>query len=121
METAGLSLLFGMLLGDFTGGGAGIIAARKGLQTAYSRAAGAAAGEFGANPMYKAGGGPPALGGIPFRISGAPAPPRVHLLLRPPQAQDGADAIARIAQPSPMRALLTPVEWRALKNICAGG
>jgi hypothetical protein len=38
-----------------------------------------------------------------------------------PQAQERADAIARIAQPSPARALLTPTEWGALKRICAEG
>jgi hypothetical protein len=37
------------------------------------------------------------------------------------QAQERADAIARIAQPSPTRALLTPTEWGALKRICAEG
>ena len=120
LETAGLSLLFGMLLGDFTGGGAVIIAAKTVLRTAYSRAAEAAADEFGANLMYKAGGDPHALGAILLRISGKPgAAP--HFLLDHPQAQERADAIARIAQPSPMKALLTPPEWDALKSICTEG
>jgi Zn-dependent protease with chaperone function len=39
LETAGLSFLFGMLLGDFTGGGAIVIAARTVPQTTFSRAA----------------------------------------------------------------------------------
>ena len=120
LETAGLSLLFGMLLGDFTGGGAVIIAAKTLLGTAYSRAAEAAADEFGANLMYKIGSDPGALGAILLRISGKPgAAP--HFLLDHPQAQERADAIAKIAQPSPMKALLTPPEWDALKRICAGG
>jgi Zn-dependent protease with chaperone function len=120
LEAAGLSLLFGMLLGDFTGGGAAIIAARTALQTAYSRTAEAAADEFGANLMYTVGGDPHALGAILLRISSkaAVAP---HFLLDHPQAQERADAIARIGQPSPMRALLTPPEWDALKNICSEG
>jgi len=122
LETAGLSLLFGMLLGDFTGGGAVIVAARTVLRTAYSRAAEAAADEFGANLMYKVGSDPHALGAILLRISGNPgATTSFHFLLDHPQAQERADAIARIARPSPMRALLTPAEWDALKNICAGG
>jgi len=122
LETAGLSVLFGMLLGDFTGGGGVIIAARTVLQSAYSRAAEAAADEFGANLMYKAGGDPRALGAILLRIAdkqGAGAAP--HFLLDHPQAQERAEAIARIAQPSPMRALLAPPEWEALKSICTGG
>lgn len=120
LETAGLSLLFGMLLGDFTGGGAAIIAARMVLQTAYSRAAETTADEFGANLMYKVGGDPHALGAILLRISGKglAAP---HFLLDHPEAQQRADAIAKIAQPSPMKALLTPTEWDALKSICAEG
>jgi Zn-dependent protease with chaperone function len=120
LETAGLSLLFGMLLGDFTGGGAVIIAARTVLQTAYSRAAEASADEFGAELMYKVGGDPHALGAILVRISGKPgAAP--HFLLDHPEAQERADAIDRIAQPSPLKALLTPPEWDALRSICAGG
>jgi len=117
LETAGLSLLFGMLLGDFTGGGAVVIAARTTLQTAYSRAAEAAADEFGARLMYKVGGDPHALGAILLRISGKAllAP---HFLLDHPAAQERADAIARIAKPTPTEALLTPLEWEALKSIC---
>ena len=46
---------------------------------------------------------------------------RWPLFMAHPQAQERADAIARIAPPSPTRALLTPTEWGALKNICAGG
>jgi Zn-dependent protease with chaperone function len=113
-------LLFGMLLGDFTGGGAVVIATRTVLQTAYSRQAEAAADEFGARLMYKVGGDPHALGTILLRISGKPgAAP--HFLLDHPEAQERADAIDRIPQPTPIGALLTPAEWSALKSICAGG
>jgi Zn-dependent protease with chaperone function len=117
LEAAGLSLLFGMLLGDFTGGSAVIVAARTVLQTAYSRSAEAAADEFGARLMYKVGGDPRALGAILLRVSDKPgiAP---HFLLDHPEAQERANAIAKIGQPSPMKALLTPAEWSALKGIC---
>jgi len=120
LEAAGLSLLFGMLLGDFTGGGAVVIAARTALQTAYSRTAEAAADEFGARLMFKVGGDPQALGAILLRISGnaAVAP---HFLLDHPEAQERADAIAKISRPSPTTALLTAPEWDALKSICAEG
>jgi Zn-dependent protease with chaperone function len=117
LEAAGLSLLFGTLLGDFTGGSAVIVAARTVLQTAYSRSAEAAADEFGAGLMYRVGGDPRALGAILTRISDKPgiAP---HFLLDHPEAQERANAIAKIGQPSPMKALLTPAEWNALKGIC---
>jgi Zn-dependent protease with chaperone function len=120
LEGAGLSLLFGMLLGDFTGGGAAVVAARTVLQTAYSRAAEAAADDFGARLLYKVGGDPRALGTILLRISDKPgiAP---HFLLDHPEAQERADAIARIGQPTPLKALLTPAEWSALRSICTGG
>jgi Zn-dependent protease with chaperone function len=117
LEAAGLSLLFGMLLGDFTGGGAAVVAARTVLQTAYSRSAEAAADDFGAGLMYKVGGDPRALGAILLRVSDKPgsAP---HFLLDHPEAQERAAAIAKVGQPSPMKALLTPAEWNALKGIC---
>jgi Zn-dependent protease with chaperone function len=120
LEAAGLSLLFGMLLGDFTGGGAAVVAARTVLQTAYSRSAEAAADEFGARLMYQVGGDPRALGDILLRVSDRPgmAP---HFLFDHPEAQERADAIAKVGQPSPLKALLTPAEWNALKNICTEG
>jgi Peptidase family M48 len=37
LQTAGLSFLFGMMLGDFVGGGAVVIAARTVLKSSYSR------------------------------------------------------------------------------------
>ncbi len=118
LEAAGLSLLFGMLLGDFTGGSAAIVAARHVLQTAYSRKAEAAADEFGARLMYKVGGDPRALGAILLRMS-EKAVNAPHFLLDHPEAQERADAIAKVGQPSPTKALLTPAEWTALKSICA--
>jgi Zn-dependent protease with chaperone function len=120
LEAAGLSFLFGMLLGDFTGGGAVVVATRTVLQTAYSRTAEAAADEFGARLMYKVGGDPHALGAILLRISGMAAV-MPHFLLDHPAAQERADALAKIAQPSPMAALLSPSEWEALKSICTEG
>jgi Zn-dependent protease with chaperone function len=117
LEAAGLSLLFGTLLGDFTGGTAVIVAAKKVMQTAYSRSTEAAADEFGARLMYKVGGDPRALGAILVRVSDKPGI-GPHFLLDHPEAQERADAIAKIGQPSPMKALLTPAEWNALKGIC---
>jgi Zn-dependent protease with chaperone function len=118
LETAGLSLLLGTLLGDFTGGGFAVFAARTLLQNAYSRTSEAAADDFGARLMYRLGGDPRALGGILLRISGQPGEVP-HFWLDHPEAQERADAIARIGPPSPLKALLTPAEWRALKTICA--
>jgi len=75
---------------------------------------------FGANLMYKVGGDPHAVGVLLLRVSGNPgAVP--HFLFDHPQAQERADAIARMARPSPLIVLLMPSEWAALKSICTGG
>jgi Zn-dependent protease with chaperone function len=118
LEAGGLSLLFGMLLGDFTGGGAAVVVVKTVLQTAYSRTAEAAADDFGARLMYRLGGDPGALGAFLLRISDRTGK-HPHLLLDHPEAQERADAIAKIGKPSPQKALLTPAEWTALKNICS--
>jgi Zn-dependent protease with chaperone function len=120
LQTAGLSLLFGMLIGDFTGGGAVVIAAKTVLRSAYSRDAETAADQFGATLMSKVGGDPHALGAFLVRIAGTgTAAP--HFLLDHPEAKERAAAIDRIPQPSPMQPLLTPPQWDALKKICSGG
>jgi predicted Zn-dependent protease len=120
LEAAGLSLLFGMLLGDFTGGSAAVIAARTVLTKSFSRVAEAAADEFSANLMYKVGADPHALGAFLVRISG-PDSGAPHFLLDHPEAQVRADTISRVPQPPSLKALLTPPEWEALKSICAEG
>ncbi len=56
LQGAGLSFLFGMLLGDFVGGGAVVLAAKSVLQSSYSRDVEAAADVYGVGLMQKAGG-----------------------------------------------------------------
>ena len=46
LQAAGLSFLFGMLLGDFVGGGAVVIGARAVLQSSYSREVESAADRY---------------------------------------------------------------------------
>jgi predicted Zn-dependent protease len=94
-----------------------VFTARRVLQTAYSRSAEAAADDFGARLIYKVGGDPRALGGILLRVSERQgvAP---HFLLDHPEAQERADAIAKVGQPAPVKALLSAVEWNALKSMC---
>ena len=64
LQSAGLSFLFGMLLGDFVGGGAVVIGARAVLQSSYSREVEGAADRYGVELMTRAGGDPRALGTI---------------------------------------------------------
>jgi len=123
LQGAGLSLMFGMLLGDFFGGGAVVFAAKTILQTSYSRDVEASADGYGGALMGKLGGDQRALGTILSRIAGSTHPgPRI-LLDHPETAERVAaiEAMARSAPASaPARPLLTKSEWAALKTICSG-
>jgi Zn-dependent protease with chaperone function len=119
LQSAGLSFLFGMLLGDFTGGGVVVIAARTVVQSAYSREVEAAADRYGVDLMTKTGGDARALASILDRIAGAIEPGSIKILLDHPQTKDRVAAInAMAAGAAPPRPLLTPSEWTALKRIC---
>jgi Zn-dependent protease with chaperone function len=119
LQAAGLSFLFGMLLGDFTGGGLVVIAARTVVQSAYSREVEAAADNYGVRLMAKAGGDPKALAPILERITGS-IEPGSNLLRDHPQTRDRVAAINAIAAtlPAPAKPLLTPPQWIALKGMC---
>jgi predicted Zn-dependent protease len=115
--------MFGMLLGDFFGGGAVVFAAKTILQTSYSRDVEAAADGYGVALMGKLGGDQRALATILSRIAGSTHPgPRI--LLDHPETSErvaAIDAMVRSAPPSaPPRALLTKSEWAALKTVCSG-
>ncbi len=119
LQAAGLSFLFGTLLGDFTGGGLVVIAARTVVQSAYSREVEAAADLYGVSLMSGIGGDPKALGTILDRIAGK-VEPGSKILLGHPQTKDRIVAINAAADASPSRImpLLAPAEWAALKRIC---
>jgi Zn-dependent protease with chaperone function len=116
---AGLSLLFGMLLGDFVGGGAVVFAAKSILKKSYSREVEADADAYGVKLMRKIGGDPLALGSILKRIGGA-SHPGSRLLLDHPETAQRIAAIAAIAGAGPTRPLLSAAEWADLKRVCAG-
>jgi Zn-dependent protease with chaperone function len=125
MQAAGLSFLFGMLIGDFSGGGAAVIAMRTVLQSSYSRETEAAADAFGAALIVKLARDPRALGAILTRIAGT-AGPNAKILLSHPEARERAaaiEAIAHAATPSQTGGgpLLSAAEWTALKRICRAG
>ena len=133
MQAAGLSFLFGMLIGDFSGGGAAVIAMRTVLQSSYSRETEAAADAWGAALLVRLERDPRALGAILMRIAGTPGP-TAKILLSHPEARERAaaiEAIARAAAPTPASpplsagtggaapaGLLSAAEWAALKRIC---
>jgi predicted Zn-dependent protease len=120
LQSAGISFLFGMLLGDFVGGGAVVIGARAVLQSSYSREVESAADRYGVGLMERAGGDPRALGTVLARLQGA-THPGADILSDHPDTQARIDVINTLAKPqAPSQPLLEPSEWQALKRICAG-
>jgi Zn-dependent protease with chaperone function len=118
LQTAGLSFLFGMMLGDFVGGGAVVIAARTVLKSSYSRRAEAAADDYSVALMAKAGGDPHALAAILGRI----ASDREHglkILLDHPETRARIAAIDAVPASVAAQPLLDAADWAALKQICA--
>jgi|SRR6185369_1262974 len=118
LEAGGLSFLFGMLLGDFVGGGAVVFAAKSVLQSSYTREAEAAADGYGAALMNKAGGNAHALATMLAKIGGA-TEPGMKILLDHPETKERVRAINAVATAPAGPPLLAAPEWAALKRICA--
>ena len=119
LQAAGLSVLFGMLLGDFVGGGAVVLAAKTILQTSYSREVETSADGYGVTLMRTIGGDARALGRFLSRIAGGThSGPRI--LHDHPETRDRVVAIEAMAGSGPTKPLLDKSEWAALKTICAG-
>jgi Zn-dependent protease with chaperone function len=119
LEGAGLSFLFGMLLGDFVGGGAVVFAAKTILQTSYSREVEAAADGYSVDLMQTIGGDARALGTILTRITGG-THPGPKLFLDHPDTPSRVSYINARAPAGSARPLLEPAEWAALKRVCSG-
>jgi Zn-dependent protease with chaperone function len=118
LQGAGLSLLFGMLLGDFVGGGAVVIAAKTLIQSSHSREVEAAADAFSTRLVGQAGGNAAALATILKRIEGD-RKPGTRIWLDHPQVDDRVRAINANARPPSGPPLLDDGQWAALKQICA--
>jgi Zn-dependent protease with chaperone function len=118
LQTAGLSFLFGMMLGDFVGGGAVVIAARTVLKSSYSRRVETAADAYSVDLMAKAGGDPHALGVILARIV-ADKDHGIKILLDHPETKDRIAAIDAVAVTGATAPLLDTADWSALKQICS--
>lgn len=119
LQAAGLSFLFGMVLGDFVGGWAVVMAAKALLQTSYSREVERRADAFGVDLANRVGSDGRALGAILVRIEGA-SHPGTKLLLDHPDTKDRLAAINAATTVKSSVAPLDPAGWAALKRICAG-
>jgi predicted Zn-dependent protease len=119
LQGAGLSFLFGMMLGDFVGGGAMVVAATTLLRSSYSRDVERAADAYGVDLMLKAEADPQALAHMLGRIAGdKSAGPKI--LLDHPEAAERITAINAMRRASSPRPLLSDADWTALKRICGG-
>jgi Zn-dependent protease with chaperone function len=122
LQTAGLSFLFGMMLGDFVGGGAVVIAARTVLKSSYSRHVESAADAYSVALMQQVGGDPRALGTILSRIV-VDKEHGMKILADHPETKDRIAAINAMAKPvagsGATAPLLDVADWNALKQICA--
>jgi Zn-dependent protease with chaperone function len=118
LQTAGLSFLFGMMLGDFVGGGAVVIAAKTVLKSSYSRRVEGAADAYSVALMQRAGGDPRALGTMLARIV-VDKEHGLAILRDHPETKDRIAAIDAMAGNIPSAPILDVAEWSALKQICA--
>lgn len=107
-----------MLLGDFVGGGAVILAAKTILQTSYSREVESAADKYGVMLIAGIGGDPRALSTILMRVAGT-THPGPTILADHPDTRDRVAAIEAMATSGPRRALLDQTQWAALKTVCS--
>jgi Zn-dependent protease with chaperone function len=118
LQAAGLSLLFGILLGDFVGGGAVVIAAKTILQTSYSREVETAADAYGVLLMARINADARALGRFLSRIAGT-THPGPKILLDHPETRDRVAVIEAMSGSAPTRPPLDQADWAALKTICS--
>jgi Zn-dependent protease with chaperone function len=118
LQAAGLSFLFGMMLGDFVGGGAVVIAAKTVLRSSYSRQVEAAADTYSVGLMGKVGGDPRALAAILERVM-ADKDEGIKILSDHPDTKDRIVAINAVAPAGARTPLLGAADWAALKRICA--
>jgi predicted Zn-dependent protease len=117
LQSAGLSFLFGMMLGDFVGGGAVVIAAKTVLSSSYSRHAEAAADRYSVELMQSIDADPKALAAILSRIA-SDRDEGFELLRDHPDTKARIAAINKVTVDDPPRPLLTGAEWKALKAMC---
>ncbi len=118
VQSAGLSLIFGMVLGDFVGGAAVIVSAQMLLKAAYSRQQEAAADDFAVRILQELNANPRALATFLDRVARSPKPKSIFL--GHPSVPERVARINAIAFKQERAVpLLNESEWTALRRICA--
>jgi Zn-dependent protease with chaperone function len=119
LQSAGISLIFGMMLGDFVGGAAVVVAAQSLFKARYSRTQEAAADDFAVRTLQELNANPRALATFLDRVARHPDGGGLSILLGHPSVPE---RVARIKAMTPAHKggppLLDAGEWQALKRIC---
>jgi Zn-dependent protease with chaperone function len=119
LQSAGISLIFGIVLGDFVGGAAVVVAAQSLFKARYSRTQEAAADDFAVRTLQELDADPRALAAFLDRVARRPDDGGLSILLGHPSVPE---RVARINATAPAgkagAPLLDAAEWQALKRIC---
>jgi Zn-dependent protease with chaperone function len=119
LHSAGLSLVFGMILGDFVGGAAVVVAAQMLLKAAYSRQQEAVADDFAVRTLQELNANPRALATFLDRVA-RNVRPRSIFLGHPSVPERLARINAIAVKHERGVPLLSEAEWAALRRICSG-
>src|SRR5262245_13506183 len=116
----GTSFLVGLLLGDITGGGAVIFAARQLLDASHSRDSEAQADAYAALVMQRLGRSPLPMAELLFRITGEGKKESKALTIvsSHPLTTDRLARMKELDRPPTGPELLSAAEWKALQAIC---
>ncbi len=112
------SFLFGLLLGDVTGGGIVLTAGRQLFSASYSRESEADADLYARNLMQKLGRSPKALGVFMVRILGSEKQNPLAIFASHPVTAERVAMLEQSADGPQGPPLLSDEEWAALKAIC---
>lgn len=120
IQNGGSSFLVGLLLGDITGASAVIFASRQLLHASHSREAEQEADDFANDTMRKLGRSPVPMAELLLRITGERGKNLggFTILDTHPLTESRLAAAKKSAPLNLGPDLLSPTEWRALKDIC---
>jgi Zn-dependent protease with chaperone function len=118
IANGGVAYLFGLLFGDLTGGGALVFAGRSLFNAAHSREAERAADTFAAQTMKNLGRPAKPMGSLLLRVTGPEKDGRFTILHDHPLSEDRLERLSRLDKGATGAALLSDVEWEALRAIC---